>query len=42
MTRFRGLNVRFHYGKIPGVATSLCWIDKGVCVGTQEGTIALY
>ena len=42
MARYSGLNISFDYAKIVGTATSLCWIGKGVLVGTKEGTIAFY
>lgn len=42
MTRFKGVNVSFDYGKIAGEAVSMAWIGEGVLVGTQEGTVALH
>lgn len=42
MLRYSKLNIVFDYGKIIGVATSLCWVGKGVMVGTEEGPIAFY
>jgi hypothetical protein len=32
----------FDYAKVIGNVTSLCWIGKGVMVGTEEGPIAFY
>jgi hypothetical protein len=34
MFRYQQLNIVFDYGKIIGNATSLCWIGKGIMVGT--------
>ncbi len=42
MLRYSKLNIVFDYGKIIGVPTSLCWVGKGVLVGTEEGPIAYY
>lgn len=42
MTRFKGVNVSFDYGKLAGEAVSMAWIGEGVLVGTQEGTVALH
>lgn len=42
MARYLGLNISFDYAKIVGTASSLCWVGKGVLVGTKEGTIAFY
>lgn len=42
MLRYSKLNIVFDYGKIIGAATSLCWVGKGVMVGTEEGPIAFY
>lgn len=42
MFRYSKLNILFDYAKIVGNATSLCWIGKGVMVGTDEGPIAFY
>lgn len=35
MLKYHKHNVVFDYGKIIGKATALCWIGKGVMVGTQ-------
>lgn len=42
MFRYSKMNIVFDYAKIIGNATSLCWIGKGVLVGTEEGSIAYY
>lgn len=42
MLRYSKLNIVFDYGKIIGLATSLCWMRKGVLVGTEEGSVAYY
>jgi hypothetical protein len=42
MFRYSKLNIVFDYAKIIGKATTLCWIGKGVMVGTEEGAIAYY
>jgi hypothetical protein len=42
LTRFRGVNVSFDYGKTAGEAVSMAWLGEGVLVGTQEGTVALH
>jgi hypothetical protein len=42
MNRYNKLNIVFDYAKIIGNVTSLCWIGKGVMVGTEEGSIAFY
>jgi hypothetical protein len=42
MYRYNKLNIVFDYAKVIGNITSLCWISKGVMVGTDEGSIAYY
>jgi hypothetical protein len=42
MMRYNKLNIVFDYGKIIGNATALCWVGKGVMVGTEEGAIGYY
>lgn len=42
MARYIGLNISFDYSKIVGTASTLCWVGKGVLVGTKEGSIAYY
>ena len=42
MFRYSKLNIVFDFAKIIGKATSLCWVGKGVMVGTEEGPIAFY
>lgn len=42
MLRYNKLNIVFDYGKVIGNVTSLCWIGKGVMVGTEEGPVAYY
>lgn len=42
MMRYSKLNIIFDYAKIIGNATALCWIGKGVIIGTEEGSIAYY
>lgn len=42
LTRFKGVNVSYDYGKTAGEAVSMAWIGEGVLVGTQEGTVALH
>jgi hypothetical protein len=42
MTRYRGVNISFDYGKIVGEPVSMAWIGEGVLLGTNEGTVALY
>lgn len=42
MTRYKGVNISFDYGKMVGEAVSMVWIGEGVLIGTQEGTVALY
>lgn len=42
MSKFKDVNIVFDYAKIVGNATTLCWIDNGVMVGTKEGVIGYY
>lgn len=42
MKRFKGVNVTFDYAKVVGLVNCMCWVDGGVLVGTEEGTIAYY
>jgi hypothetical protein len=42
MHRYNKLNIVFDYAKIVGNVTSLCWIGKGIMIGTKEGPIAYY
>lgn len=35
MTRYKGVNISFDYGKIVGEPVSMAWIGEGVLVGTQ-------
>lgn len=42
MTRYKGVNISFDYGKIIGIPVSMAWIKDGVIVGSQEGTVAFY
>lgn len=42
MERYKGVNVVFDYTKVVGIPVTLCWVDGGVMVGTEEGTIAYY
>lgn len=42
MARYIGLNISFDYARIVGTASSLCWVGKGVMVGTKEGSLGFY
>ena len=42
MKRYKGVNVVFDYAKVVGLVNTMCWIDGGVMIGTEEGTIAYY
>lgn len=42
MTRYKGVNIAFDYGKILGVPVSMAWIGNGVIMGTMEGTVGYY
>lgn len=42
MTRYKGVNISYDYGKILGVPVSMDWIGNGVILGTMEGTVAYY
>lgn len=42
MFKYSKLNIVFDFGKVIGNVTALCWVSKGVMVGTEEGTVAYY
>lgn len=42
MTRYKGVNISYDYGKAAGTPSSICWIREGVLVGTKEGIVAYY
>jgi len=42
MKRYKNVNVVFDYAKVVGMVNAICWIDNGVMIGTDEGTIAYY
>jgi hypothetical protein len=42
LIRYKGVNISLDYGKIIGAPVSMCWLDNGVLLGTQEGTVAFY
>lgn len=42
MKRYKAVNVVFDYSKVVGLVNAMCWVDGGVMIGTEEGTIAYY
>ena len=42
LTRYRGVNITYDYGKLFGVAVAVTALGGGVIVGTEEGTVGFF